>query len=77
MNIDYLGYDSDDQILDEISYLVDPVNIKKHDNLFTAGETCSNIYIISSGEINIYLNNGQETLWTLFIQAEHLALTVL
>ena len=62
MNIDYLGYDLNDQILDEISYLVDPVNIKRHDNLFAASETCSNIYIISSGEINIYLNNnGQET----------------
>lgn len=62
MNIDYLGYGLDDQIIDEISYLVDPVNIQRRDNLFTAGETCSNIYIISSGEINVYLNNnGQET----------------
>lgn len=62
VNIDYFGYGLNDEIVDEISYMLEPINITQSTNLFAAGEICNNIYVISSGEINIYVNNnGQET----------------
>ena len=61
-NIDYFSLGINDNIIDELSYLLEPISLKEESELFVAGEFCKNIHIVSEGEINIYVNNnGKET----------------
>ena len=61
-NIDYLSYGISDKIVEEITYLFELTSLKAEDYLFRAGTQCKDIYIISNGELNIYIhNNSKET----------------
>lgn len=61
-NIDYFSYKISDKIIEEISYMFDTVSLKEEDFLFRAGIVCNEIYIISNGELDIYVhNNSKET----------------
>ena len=68
-NIDYLSYGLSDKIIEEIVYMFDIVFIKEDNYLFRAGTPCRDIYIISQGELNIFVHNNTretfiETLYT-------------
>ena len=61
-NIDYLSFGISDKIIEEMSYMFDLVSIKEDNYLFRAGTPCRDIYIISKGELNIFVyNNTKET----------------
>lgn len=61
LNIDYFSQDICEYIIEEITYQLQPMEINKGSELILAGEACTNIYIISAGELDIYMNNGNET----------------
>lgn len=68
--IDYLSEGVSDQIIDEISYLLDIVTIDKGDYLFKKDSPWKEIFIVSNGELDVYLGNNTkqptylETLYT-------------
>lgn len=61
-NIDFLGEGISEDVIEEISYLLEPVNLREGKELFKAGSPCTSIYIVSHGQLNVYLNNTRETL---------------
>jgi hypothetical protein len=68
-NIDYLSYGVAERIVEEIVYMFELTTLKEEDYLFHVGTPCNNIYIISNGELNIYVHNNSkenfvETLYT-------------
>lgn len=68
-NIDYLSYGISDKIIEEIVYMFDIISLKEESYLFRVGSPCRDIYIISQGEMNIYVHNNTketflETLYT-------------
>lgn len=54
-NIDYLQDGIPNKVIDEIIYKFEVVSINKDDYLFQAGTPCTGIYIVSSGELDVYL----------------------
>lgn len=56
-NIDYLSEGISDQIIDEISYMFEIIGVEKGTFLFKKGTPCKDIYIISNGELEIYIDN--------------------
>lgn len=61
-NVDYFGYGVSDEVIEELSYCLQPLSVREDDVLFTTGTQCKNIHIISEGEVSIYVNNnGIET----------------
>ena len=56
-NIDYFNNVSD-QIIDEISYCFETVYLRKDNFLFKKGTQWKEIYIISNGELDIYIENS-------------------
>lgn len=61
-NIDYLSFGISDNVVEQISYILEPITIKENTDLFTTGEFWKTIHIVSEGELNIYVNNnGNET----------------
>ena len=68
-NVDYLQKGISNNILEEISYKFEVININKDDYLFQVGSPCKNLYIIAQGEIDIYVSNSSreaylDTLYT-------------
>ena len=59
-NVDYLSCGVPDKILEEITYVLDLIDIKEGDYLFKAGHSCRNIYIISKGEIDVFVKNNEK-----------------
>ena len=58
-NIDYLNYETiNDKIIEDITYTLELIDVKQGDHLFKAGTQCQNIYMISNGQIEIYVNNN-------------------
>lgn len=61
-NIDYLSYKISDKIIEEITYMFELISLEEGNYLFRAGTPCRDIYIISHGEIDIFVhNNAKET----------------
>jgi len=69
-NIDYLNSTKiTDSVIEEIIYKLDPVTISKGSDVFKAGTPCKEIHIVTSGEVDIYVNNNNrdtylDTLYT-------------
>ena len=59
-NIDYLTRGISDEILDEIMFSLELVSINEDTFLFKAGNVCKDIYIVSQGELEIYINNNRK-----------------
>ena len=58
-NIDYFTYGlTEDKVIEEITYLLEMIDIKHEDYLFKTKDQWKNIYMISNGEIEIYVNNN-------------------
>lgn len=59
-NIDYCSYGMPDHIIDDISYLFEPMSINEGEYLFRKGTACTDIYIISNGELNIFISGSKK-----------------
>jgi CRP-like cAMP-binding protein len=59
-NIDYLSYGMPDHIIDDISYLFEPISVNEGEYLFKKGTLCTDIHIISNGELNIYISGNKK-----------------
>ena len=57
--IDYFQNISD-QIIDETSYLFEVLNMSKDSFLFKKGQQWKDIYIMSSGELDVYIENSNK-----------------
>ena len=67
-NIDYLA-DVSDVILEEMTYMLEPINITVGSYLFKRGTPCKEIYIICNGQLDVYIGNSKretimDTLYT-------------
>lgn len=56
-NIDFLSQKVDDEIIEEISYKLEPVNLNAQTYLFQTGKPCKDIHIVVKGEIDIFIKN--------------------
>lgn len=72
-NIDYLSYNMSDETIEEIAYLLEPLTISEDTLLFRSGAKCKDIYIISDGIINIYVNNANKET---FLDALHIGSSI-
>jgi len=59
-NIDYLSYGVSKETLEEIMYLWEQITISEDTQLFKSGSKCKDIYIVSDGQLNIYVNNANK-----------------
>jgi len=60
-NIDYFYYGVSDSIIEEITFVLEPIDIKEGDFFINAGTPCKHIYIVVQGELDTYIyNNGKE-----------------
>ena len=62
-NIDYLSYGVSDESIEEITYLCEPITISEDTQLFKSGSKCKDIYLISDGQLNIYINNSNKEIF--------------
>ncbi|CAI2361123.1 unnamed protein product [Moneuplotes crassus] len=62
-NVDFLQHEIPENIIDEIFYKLELLNVNKGKYLFKNGKICRNLHIIVSGEAEILIKNvdGQET----------------
>jgi CRP-like cAMP-binding protein len=61
-NIDYLNATVPDKVLEEITYRFEQLTVTQDSIVFRAGTPCKDIYVISSGEVDVYVfNNNKET----------------
>jgi CRP-like cAMP-binding protein len=56
-NIDYLGSDVPNSVIDDIFYKLEFITISEGTFLFRKGNTCDCVYIIVSGELDIIFSN--------------------
>ena len=61
-NIDYLA-EVPDVVLEEMTYLLEPVNITPGSYLFKRGTPCKEIYLVCNGDLDIYIGkNSRENI---------------
>lgn len=58
-SIDFLSYGVSEEIIEEIIYMLEIVNINKGATLFDSGSPCKEIYILAQGELGIFINNNK------------------
>lgn len=59
-NVDFLSYGLQDETIDEIVYLLEPVTIGEDTVLFKSGSKCKDIYIIVDGLLDIFVKNANK-----------------
>lgn len=55
--VDYFSFGVSDQIIEEMIYSLESVNIKEGDYLFRAGDQVKCIYFVVDGELDIFVEN--------------------
>jgi CRP-like cAMP-binding protein len=60
LNIDYLSSKISDEIIEEISYKLETVNLNANTYLFQNGKACKEIYIILRGEVDVLIKNSKK-----------------
>lgn len=60
LNIDYLSSKISDEIIEEISYKLETVNLNADTYLFQSGKACKEIYIILRGEVDVLIKNSKK-----------------
>jgi CRP-like cAMP-binding protein len=58
-NIDYLGSDVPNSVIDDIFYKLETISISEGTFLFRKGNSCDCVYIIVSGELDIIFSNDK------------------
>ena len=53
--------DLDAQTLEELHYRLDVLNVESNAKVFSRGSKCSDIIIVASGEIEIYVEANRES----------------
>jgi CRP-like cAMP-binding protein len=79
-NIDYLNTTIPDKVIDELIYKLEQVTVTQDTLVFRSGTPCKSIYIISNGELDIYVNNNNkdtylDTLYTGCVVGSYSSLT--
>jgi CRP-like cAMP-binding protein len=80
-NIDYLNSPNiNDPIIEELLYKLEPITVSKDTFIFKAGTPCKDIHIVTSGELDVYVNNNNkdtylDTLYTGWVIGSYSALT--
>lgn len=59
-SIDYFSYDIPDKILDEMAYMFEVITIEKDTFLFKKGSSCKEMYVITNGELDIYIGTYKQ-----------------
>jgi CRP-like cAMP-binding protein len=59
-NIDYFSLGIGDKLIEEMTYVMDTININEGEYVFKAGQPCKHVYIISNGEVDIFMNNNNK-----------------
>ena len=59
-NIDYLTLGISDKTLEEIMFNLELISINEDNYLFKAGNVCKDIYIVTQGELEIYIYNNRK-----------------
>ncbi|CAI2372633.1 unnamed protein product [Moneuplotes crassus] len=62
-NIDYLNMSISDEIVEELAYKLDKTAATQSSVIFKAGNPCNDIHIITSGELDVYVNNNKKDIY--------------
>lgn len=63
-NVAFLNKNIPDNIIREISYQLESINLSKNEHLFEAGKPCKEIYIVCNGLVEISVKNAFNSLST-------------